>query len=156
MSFPYYRVGSTYYDTSGGGFYVCTSAGYSAASAQSPTSVWAKVGGGVVWQTPYKELDPTVAVAVGTFVYLSPGNPLVTTGLTDLVSGLVVNAPAGIWQAAQNVPAQVTVSSVVKYNVPQIPYPGASGATPSGTPLKGDLDGANVFWIFLQEYNVCT
>jgi hypothetical protein len=105
------------------------------------------------WQTPNKELDPTVAVSKGTLVYISPGNSLATTGLTDLVAAIIKTSPAGIWEAAQTVPAQITVSRVVKYNVPQFPYPGATG-TPSGTPLAGDLDGANVFWIFHQGASV--
>lgn len=97
------------------------------------------------WQNPKKELDPTVAVSKGTWVYISPGNSLVTTGLTDLVSGVNVKALSGIWEAAQDVPAKVSSN----YNVPQLPYPGATG-TPSGSPLAGDLDGADVFWIAIN------
>lgn len=106
-------------------------------------------GGSLLWQNP-KELDPTVAVPKFTRVYISPNNTLVTTGLTDLVSNVVTTAPPGIWETVQNVPAK----SGGKYNVPQIPYPGATG-TPSGSPLKGDLDGVNVFWAFIQEYSIC-
>jgi hypothetical protein len=103
------------------------------------------------WQTPNKELDPTVAVSKGTWVYISPNNPLVTTGLTDLAAGTILQSPPGIWEAAQNVPAQVTVGGVIKYNVPQLPTEG----TPSGTPLAGDLDASTLFWIRIQEYSPC-
>lgn len=105
---------------------------------------------GFKWQEP-KELDPTVAVAEGTFVYLSPNNPLCVTGLTDLVTDTKLRAPAGIWQAAKNVPAQ---DEALKYNVPQKPYPDATG-TPAGSPLEGDLDGDNVFWIHWQGLAGC-
>ena len=111
-------------------------------------------GGGWQFQTPV-ELNPAVGVAANTVIYLSPGNSLVTTGLKDLVSGSVIKALAGLWVAKQAVPAQVTISGTVCYNVPQLPYPGATG-TPSGTPLKGDLDGPNLFWVFLSQAPVCT
>ena len=101
---------------------------------------------GLVWQTPNKELDPTKSVLKNTLVYVSPQNPIVTTGLTDLVSGSVTNASAGVYCAAQNIPAQVTVSGTVKYNVPVNPVPGAPSAT-SGSPLSGDYDGTNVYWL---------
>ena len=76
------------------------------------------------WQTPNKELDPRVAVARDTFVYVSAANPISTTGLIDLVIGGAtrVKVPGStIWQAAKDVPAQVRVGGVVKYNVPQNP-----------------------------------
>ena len=112
------------------------------------------VGGGSFifpWQTPNKELDPRVAVAKDTFVYVSAANPISTTGLIDLVIGgaTLQKAPPGIWQAAKDVPAQVTVGGVVKYNVPQNPPPGAPAAT-WGTPLAGDFDGDagdQIFWL---------
>ena len=101
---------------------------------------------GLQWQLPDKELDPTRAVSVGTLVCISPNNPLVTTGLKDLVSGNVTKSTAGTWCCVKNVPAQVTISSVVNYNVPVSPVPGAPG-TPSGSPLAGDFDATNVFWV---------
>lgn len=97
-----------------------------------------------VWQEPYKELDPSVFVEEGTLVYISPNNDLVTTGLTDPTGGAGTKSYPGIWLAVQNVPA----SDGTNYNVPQTDYPGATG-TPSGTPLKGDLDGAGVFWVLI-------
>lgn len=105
----------------------------------------------VGWQQPYKELDPTLVVPNGTFVYISPSNTIVTTGLTDAVSMATVKSVAGIWEAAQDVPAKTST-----YNVPQLPYPDATG-TPTGSAgnVKGDLDGANVFWIHHQEYSYC-
>jgi len=98
---------------------------------------------GLQWQMPDKELDPTVAVSKNTLVYISPENPLVTTGLTDLVSMVTVKSVSGIWCAVKNVPKENGSS---QYNVPQLPYPGATG-TPSGSPLAGDIDGTNVFWV---------
>jgi hypothetical protein len=95
------------------------------------------------WQSP-KELDPSVSVAKDTLVYISSGNALVTTGLIDIVSATLTFSKPGIWQAAKDVPAEND-----GYNVPQFPYPGATGI-PSGTPLSGDLDGENVFWIFIS------
>ena len=108
------------------------------------------------WQTP-KELDPTVAVPKDKFVELSPLNPLVTSGLIDISLGVLVKALPGTWQALQDVPAK---DGDGNYNVPQLPYPGA-GAVPSGTPLKGDLDGTDgsgkplVFWKLWTPYPVC-
>ena len=101
--------------------------------------------GGVqeLWQTP-RELDPTVAVDQYTLVYISPENDLVTTGLVDLVSTDLTTASAGIWMSMQDVPA----TDGTNYNVPQLPYPGATG-TPAGSPLEGDLDGDNVFWALI-------
>jgi hypothetical protein len=100
---------------------------------------------GFNWQTPYKELDTTRPVSRDTFVYITPGNTLVTAGMTDIVTNLNVISCEGIWQAAQNVPAAVGG----KYNVPIFPYPSATGLT-SGSPgsLKGDLDGAGIFFYY--------
>lgn len=135
MSSAYYRILSTYLDTSSPGtpvLYVCTFAG------DKTTSVWAKIsGGGDSW--PPVELDPTQVCAAGDWRYVSPLNPLVTTGLKDLVAGSVIKAKPGLWRAKKAVPAQATVSGVTSYNVPQLPYPGASGTA--------DIDGTNVFWI---------
>lgn len=107
--------------------------------------------GGFPWQVPNKELDPTVAVTAGTAVYISLNNPLAVTGLMDLVLAVVIPAPPGVWIALKNVPAQVVVSGVTKYNVPQLPTPG----TPAGTPLAGDLDGSTVYWARLGTASTC-
>jgi hypothetical protein len=96
-----------------------------------------------LWQTPNRELDPTVSVASGTFVYISPGNPLVTVGLTDLVSTTLLQAMPGIWQAVQDVPAEAAVDGVMSYNMPQVVPTGSV----TGTPLKGDADNSGLFWI---------
>lgn len=100
------------------------------------------------WQTPNKELDPTVAVASGIVVYISPENTLCTAGLTDLILATNVKAIPGVWISVQAVPA----ASGGNYNVPQIPP--ILGA-PSGSPLSGDADNANVFWIQLWSYDYC-
>ena len=109
-------------------------------------------GGGIQWQEPYRELNFMVDVPKGTWVYVSPNNELVTDGIVDLVSLAADYAVPGIWEAAQDVPAS---TDGLTYNVPQLPYPGATG-TPSGDPLQGDLDGANVFWILISAAQVCT
>ena len=123
-------------------------------------------GGGFNWQKPNKELDWRVAVPKDTFVYVSPMSGLVTAGMKDLISGSLVNACDGIWQANVDVPAMVTVGGVNLYNVPVFPYiagataiggtPFLPGTTaPTGTPLIGDLDlvdtgtgNPTIFWIY--------
>jgi len=130
----YYRLFDRYIDSTTHNEWLCNGAGNNEVGG-SGGSTWVQIGGGMDWQSP-KELDPTVAVAAGTFVY-------VTTGLVDLVLGTLTTARPGIWQAVQAVPAKTAAG---KYNVPQVPLPGA-GSAPSGSPLKGDADGTNVFWI---------
>lgn len=108
-------------------------------------------GASKFWMYPtHKEGDPTLPYDADTFMYLSPLNPLVTTGLRDLISGTVLLAQPGFWQAAQNVPAAVLVAGVLSYNVPQI---AAQGAV-TGSPAKGDLDN-NLFWIRHPQTNGC-
>ncbi len=102
---------------------------------------------GLQWQTPNRELDPTKSVPKNTLVYVSPDNPIVTTGLTDLVSGSVVKANPGVYCSAKTIPAQVTISGTIKYNVPVNPVPGAPSATGVTSPITGDYDGTNVYWL---------
>lgn len=113
-------------------------------------TVWqlSSSGGGKFWMyEDHREGDPTFPYAADTFMFLSDNNPLVTTGMIDLVSGLRAFSKPGFWQVgSNNVPAQVVVSGVTKWNVPVYPYPGATG-TPTGSPLKGDLD-LGQFWIY--------
>jgi hypothetical protein len=100
---------------------------------------------GFSWQTPNKELDPTVDVAKNTFVYISPLNTLVTAGMTDVVTNANVISCEGVWQAAQSVPS----ATGGQYNVPVFPYPSGMGMNvPSGAPLTGDLDSTTIFWIY--------
>ena len=96
------------------------------------------------WQTPWKELDVTIGVLAGTWVYISPQSSIVTVGYTDIVAAENKKAFPGIWEAAQDVPP----TDDEYYHVPQIDYPGATG-TPSGSPLRGDLDGDDVYWILI-------
>ena len=111
----------------------------------------AAVAGGWDWMyTDHKELDSTLSYAAGKWAYLSPSNPLVTTGLTDLTTGALVKACQGYWLCCKEVKPQSVISGVTKFNVPQFPHPGATG-TPAGTPLKGDLDDPNVFWIYFGQ-----
>lgn len=96
-----------------------------------------------LWMYPdHVELDPTLPYSKGRLAYISPANPLVTTGMKDAISGLVVQAFQGIYEAVVDVPPQTT-DTPPKYNVPlpQVPQ----GAV-SGTPLKGDFDSPTIFW----------
>ena len=108
----------------------------------SDGNTFLKLAGSSRWQKPKKELDPSVAVRKGTWVYISPLNPLVTDGMDDIESGENVKSYPGIWEAAQDVPKTVGGS----YNVPTTDYP---STTPSGTPLEGDLDDDTVYWILI-------
>ena len=93
--------------------------------------------------------------SVYTVVFLSPLNPLVTTGLYDLVSGNLTKAQSGLWMAMKDVPAQVVNPSGkpagTYYNVPQ-PLPSAAV---SGSPLAGDADATTVFWMKIPPANSC-
>jgi hypothetical protein len=100
-----------------------------------------------------------VDVSANTLVYISPLNPIVTTGIQDSTpggpnAGSIVKAPSGLWCAIQDVPAQVT-GPPDTYYVPQLPYPNSPNA-PSGTPLTGDLDNPSVFWVLISQAPVCT
>jgi hypothetical protein len=106
-------------------------------------------GQGDSW--PPSELDASLSYNVGDWVYISPANPLATSGMMDLVLGIVVAAPAGLWRANRPVPASVVVSGIAKYNVPQLPTPGSV----SGTPYSGDLDNPNVFWVRIERASLC-
>ena len=100
------------------------------------------------WQTPNKELDPSLSVRKGSYVYISALNPIAVIGMTDIVSSSTVISCQGIWQAAKDVPAAVSGS----YNVPIFPYPSGMGVSaPTGSPLTGDLDSNTIFWIYWGE-----
>ena len=107
--------------------------------------------GGIKWQTPYKELDPSVAVSKDTLVYISPKNLLVTVGLVDLQSsGATVQATAGIYLALLDV-APATSSG---YQVPADPIFNSGVTAPSGSPLRGDLDVTTaplVYWLLVKS-----
>jgi len=109
------------------------------------------ISGGFPWQTPYKELDPTVVVLTGTAVYISPNNPLVLTGLVDLVSNALTLSRPGTWLSVQNIPVK---NGSNKYNVPAVPYPSMGGSV-TGSPLTGDADSANLYWMLLSEMPYC-
>jgi hypothetical protein len=97
---------------------------------------------GILYKDPI-ELDPSFPVPAKKLVYISPLNPLVTVGLIDLTTGVLVTASPGTWYSKKSVPAQITVSGFVKYHVPQK----LIQATPTGTPLKGDADSDAVYWL---------
>ncbi len=105
------------------------------------------------WMYPtHVELDPRLTYSKGFVAYASALSPLVTTGIVDLVAGGdPLTCQPGYWLALKNVPAQVTVSGIVKYNVPQL----AENAIPTGTPLNGDLDVPTLFWAKIPETNSC-
>ena len=112
-----------------------------------PLNTYGAGANGIILQVPL-ELDPRYLVPVNTVVYVSPQNPLATTGLFDLVinDNVLHTANPGWWIALKNVPAEVVnpagYAAGTYYNVPAAPPQGAT----SGTPLKGDMDGANVYW----------
>lgn len=134
-----YKVNSLYWDSANSALYICTSEG------DQTTSGWAKVGGGggdSLW--PPTEIDPTTVTPKGAYKYVSPESFLATTGYVQLTPGPhigeTVKALPGRWRCINECPAAVSGS----YNVPQPP---PILGVPSGTPLKGDAEGANVYWI---------
>ncbi len=109
------------------------------------------VAGGGRWPWMYPthiEGDSSQSYSAGYSMYMSALNPLVTTGMTDLVSGANATSCQGVWLAMQNIPAAASS----KWNVPQFPYPTNPGTVaPTGTPLKGDLDNAGLYWYYLGD-----
>ena len=128
-----YKVNSLYWDSANSALYICTSEG------DRTTSVWAKVGG----EGP-TEIDPTTVTPKGAYKYVSPESFLAKTGYIQLTPGPHIGETAkalpGRWRAVKDVPAAVSGS----YNVPQPP---PVLGVPAGTPLKGDAEDSNVFWI---------
>ena len=121
------HIGGKYYFTAG------------KAAAVSAAGLWP-------WMhDTHRELDPTLKYTKGKCAYVSPENPLCTVGLTDLDTHENVKATAGIWLALQDVPAKTGAG----YNVPQDPMP-SIGGTVSGTPLTGDADAAESYWILVK------
>lgn len=106
--------------------------------------------GGDTW--PPVELDPRQSVNAGDWRYISPQSALATVGLFDLVDGVTTVPRAGLWRAIKNVPAQVVVGGITKYNVPKPP---PQIGVPSGTPLKGDAEDDNCFWMPIWYYTPC-
>ena len=118
-------------------------------------------GGGWDWMYPdHKELDSTLAYSKGKAAYISPNNDLVANGRFDPVALTMVTSVAGIWLCVKDVPTQTSTTylgaAVYQYNLPQLPYPGATG-TPTGSAgnLKGDLDGSNLYWVYLGQAPTC-
>jgi hypothetical protein len=109
--------------------------------------------GGWPWMYPdHVEGDSTQAYSAGFCLYLSALNTLVTTGMTDLVSNANAKSCQGVWLAMQDVPAAATVGGVLKWNVPQLPYPTSMGTVaPTGSPLKGDLDNPALYFYYLGD-----
>ncbi len=107
------------------------------------------------WMYPtHKELDPTLPYSKGKWAYITSGNDLVTTGLTDLTTGENQQACEGFWLAACDIPPATDAG----YDVPTFPYPSATGDV-TGTPLKGDLDNVGEDglpypkWIYFGQVN---
>jgi hypothetical protein len=109
--------------------------------------------GGWPWMYPdHVEGDSTQSYSAGFCLYLSALNTLVTTGMTDLVSNANAKSCQGVWLAMQDVPAAATVGGVLKWNVPQLPYPTSMGTVaPTGSPLKGDLDNPALYFYYLGD-----
>ena len=78
-------------------------------------------------------------------------NTLVTSGMIDLDSDIQTFTDPGIWRAVKAVPAM----SESMYHVPQLPLPGANGTVPGGSPMKGDADGADVYWLMVWKNDYC-
>ena len=97
---------------------------------QQGTVFWQPIGSSDPW--PPVELDPTKAHSTGDYVYISPANTLVTSGMIDLDSDIQTFTDPGIWRAVKAVPAM----SESMYHVPQLPLPGANGTVPGGSPMK--------------------
>ena len=112
---------------------------------------------GLQFQQPYVELDPTIAVKARTIVSTSPTNPIVTTGLYDLVSGALVNCDVNYWVAAVDIPAQVVNPAGrpagTYYNVPFMPPSVAWVSSPGSQ--KGDLDQPGIVWLPWQRIGNC-
>jgi len=112
-------------------------------------------GGDFHWQKPYKELDPTLGVAEGTFVYISPQNTLATVGMNDTTpgspnNGAIITSTPGIWLALQAIPPMTDSG----YYMPQDPVPGSGAEPPDNVPpLAGDLDNDAypVFWLLWKS-----
>ena len=122
MSAAYYRILSTYLDTSSPGapvLYVCTLAG------DKTTSVWAQISGGGGYMG---EHDETKAYAGGQTVRVS--TPKTVAG---------VNIGAGLY----GVPPGVSVpAGATGYQLPQDPEPTAFSASPND----------KVYWHVLVRY----
>ena len=118
--------------------------GYSVKNASEGQIISMDFGGGgkgtFRWQSP-KEHSSTIAVSKDTFVFISPGNILVTTGLIDIDSTVLTYSPPGIWQALIDVPA-ATGSG---YHCPKLmPTTGSNLA-----------DSPTLYWALWQEHNPC-
>ena len=115
--------------------------------------------GGLQFQQPYIELDPTIGVPRWTIVNVSPTNPMTSlvTALFDLVSGNQTVAPTGYWVACDDIPAQVVNPSGkpagTYYNVPVMPPSVAWVSSPGSQ--KGDLDQAGILWLPLPRTGAC-
>jgi hypothetical protein len=117
-------------------------------------TIWQVAAGGLGnlhFQQPDIELDPTIAVEQWTIVNVSPSNPIATTGLKDLVTGIVTNAPTGYWVAVVAIPAQTGTPPA--YNVPFMPPSVAWVSSPGSQ--KGDLDQPGILWLPLPRTGSC-
>jgi hypothetical protein len=106
--------------------------------------------GGWPWMYPtHVEGDSTQFYGKGYCMYISAGSSLISTGMMDLVLNANATACQGVWLAMQDVPAQ-TSDTPPKWNVPQFPLP-ITPATPTGSPLKGDLDNPALLWFYMGD-----
>ena len=82
----------------------------------------------------------------GSVIHIQSTNGLVITGIHDRAnpSGSMKQSCPGLWVAMQDVPAQVTISGVLQWNLPQWPLP---------VPTNYD-DPAN-YWLYLGDIADC-
>ena len=145
-SYRWYSDNTYYPTTYSGSQSTVSDSGY---NIQSNIQFWQPIGSSDPW--PPVELDPTKAHSTGDYVYISPANTLVTSGMIDLDSDIQTFTDPGIWRAVKAVPAM----SESMYHVPQLPLPGANGTVPGGSPMKGDADGADVYWLMIWKNDYC-
>jgi len=105
-------------------------------------------GGGVTgWHFADKfEVNPTLDYDKGSVIHIQPTSTLVTTGIKDLAhpTNPVVKSSPGWWEAMQDVPAKVTISSVDYWNLPQAPMP-----------VDTNMDDPANFWMSIGTTGLC-
>ena len=107
-------------------------------------TVWVIDGGdGWRWANPI-EVDPTKSYAKEEVINVQATHALVTAGMHDLADGVLRYSCPGRWVAIRPVPAQVTVSGVIKWNLPQYPLP-----------VPTNYDDPTNFWDYLGEPGTC-
>ena len=108
------------------------------------------LGGGlqtIAWHFGNKiEVDPSQEYSEQTIIHIQPTNDLVITGIHDRAnpSGSMKQSCPGLWVSMQYVPAQVTISGVLQWNLPQWPLP-----------VPTNYDDAANYWLYLGDIADC-